>query len=241
MPKRKYFGTGPNKRVIKRRKMSAGVVGAIIPRVSRGYLRTGGRFGRFGGGSGIGGELKFFDTAHNFTIPLAAAVPATGQLVLIPQGVTESTRVGRECIIQSIQCNYAFQMLPAAAATCSANVVAILIQDTQCNGAAAAVTDVYQNNQAVTAMINLDNSKRFKTIKKFRISLNPGAGATTALNSATGFRKFYKKCNIPIVFSSTTGAITEIRSNNLFMIVGTDSNTATVTLLGNTRVRFSDK
>jgi len=65
-----------------------------------GVDRTGGYYGRF---AGRGAELKFFDTATSFSIDTSPEVPATGQLVLIPQGVTESTRVGRKCVIRSIQ------------------------------------------------------------------------------------------------------------------------------------------
>jgi len=78
-----------------------------------GVDRTGGYYGRF---AGRGAELKFFDTATSFSIDTSPEVPATGQLVLIPQGVTESTRVGRKCVIRSIQGRWDLRFNPGAGA-----------------------------------------------------------------------------------------------------------------------------
>jgi len=79
-----------------------------------GYDRTGGSYGRY---AGRGAELKFFDTSLSFLFDTTGEVPATGQLVLIPQGVTESTRVGRKCVIKSVHLKGITQGVPGAAAT----------------------------------------------------------------------------------------------------------------------------
>jgi len=208
---------------------------AFTPPVIPGVTRTGGYYGRF---RGPNAELKFFDTSLNFSFDATLEVPATGQLVLIPQGDTESTRDGRQCTIKSIQIRGVAVYVPGAAATASAVSYLWLVLDTQCNGAAAAATDVMTTTAANTCLINLANSDRFKILKKWVINQNPAAGATTAYNTQSNTIEFYKKCDIPLQYSSTTGAITEIRSNNIFLLAGCWNEDDKVTFGGTCRVRF---
>ena len=49
---------------------------------------------------------------------------------------------------------------------------------------------------------------------------------------------FYKTCNMPIEYDSTTGAITEIRSNNIGVLLL--SRNGVCTFGSKFRVRFSD-
>jgi len=205
----------------------------------KGYSRSSGFYGRFGGASG---EDKFFDTTNSFNFDATGEVPATGQLVLIPQGVTESSRVGRKCTITSIQIKGSLIFIPAAAATAATNIFLFLIQDTQCNGAAAANADVFTGANLGRAFHNLSNSSRFKILKKWVITMVSQAGAATALNNVIRYINYFKRCNIPIEYSSTTGAITEIRSNNIFLMAGTAGQSDdTCSFEGATRVRFSDR
>lgn len=206
-----------------------------IPRSMLGYVRSSMAYAR-----SRQGELKFFDTALSFGVDATGEVPATGQLVLIPQGTGESARVGRLAQIKSIQLRMNLLYQPGAAAAASTNSFIYVVLDTQCNGAAAAVTDVLTGTNLSTALLNLDNSQRFRILKKIRVTFQPGAGVSTAYNSMYKQVEFYKKLNIPIDYSSTTGAITEIRSNNIFLLAGSDGSDDTVTVAGNCRVRYTD-
>ena len=49
---------------------------------------------------------------------------------------------------------------------------------------------------------------------------------------------WYKKVDIPMDWSSTTGAITEIRSNNIFLTAGAAGFDDVVTFSGTCRLRF---
>jgi len=212
--------------------------GAYRRRVAAGYTRTGGYYGRF---TGPNKELKFFDTALSFTVDNTGEVPATGQLALIPQGDTESTRDGRMAYVKSIQIRGVATFAPGAAAVASCNGFIDVVVDTQTNGAAAAVTDVLTSNNMGTALVNIANSARFKILKRFKWSFNPAAGATTALNTVSSKFDFYKKCDIPLTFNGTTGAITELRSNNIFLLAGSDGNgDDLITVIGTCRLRFYD-
>jgi len=244
------------KQATKRRRTQAGKEERYLQKVDRavdrygasavakyfrpGYDRTGGSYGRY---AGRGAELKFFDTATSFNIDTTGEVPVTGQLVLIPQGVTESTRVGRKCVIRSIQARWDVSLTPGAAAAPQSGTYAIyVILDKQANGAAAAFSDVFTGTQATQGFHNLANSQRFVILKKIVRTIEPKAGVSTAFNGSTQHIEFYKKCNIPIEYSSTTGAITEIRSNNIFIIAGSypAPEDDLIGCAGNVRVRFSD-
>jgi len=207
-----------------------------------GYTRTVGFYGRFGSRrarkqSGTKPELKFFDTANSFLFDLTGEVPATGQLALIPQGDTESTRDGRKAVIKSIQIRGIVTFAPGALGTAAAVAYMYLILDKQCNGAAAAITDVFTSNDMSTNLLQLNNSGRFRILKKWVWNLNSQAGVTTAYNNVTRPVEFYKKCNIPMDWNSTAGAITEIRSNNIFLMAGSTVDDVPA-FVGNTRLRF---
>jgi len=207
-----------------------------------GITRTGGFYGRYnrGGhtfGRNGGEELKFFDTDLAFAFDATAEVPTTGQLVLIPQGVTQSTRLGRQCVIKSIQIRGYLEFSPGASTTGIAVSYLYLVLDRQANGAAAAITDVFVNNQPYNNMLNLANSSRFRILKRWIHKFNTGGGIQTAFASVAHQIEFYKRCNIPLEFSSTTGAITEIKSNNLFLMAGSSEDDL-VNMSGTCRVRF---
>lgn len=204
----------------------------------RGFLRTGGFYGRF---SGPDAEMKFFDTAVSFNIDATGEVPATGQWNLIPQGVTESTRVGRKCVLTSIHFRGTALYSPGAAAiACDAAYIYVVL-DKQANGAAAAITDVLTSNNIAVSMVNLANSERFRILKKIPLVFNTGAGVTTAYAPMIKKIEFFKKCHIPLEFSSTTGAITELKSNNVFILAGTaTASDDLINVVGTCRVRFSD-
>jgi len=232
--RRPFKIAGTSTRAKQRFRLSKAARSAVI-QAGRGYLRTGGYFGRYNRGST---ERKFFDTALAFNFDVTAEVPATGQIVLIPQNDTESGRDGRTCTIKSIQIRGSVLFAPAAAATAATTGYLWVVLDTQCNGAAAAVTDVFTSANAWSSMMNLSNSSRFRILKRFIIPVNPSAGATTAYNETVKPFEWFKRCNIPMQFSSTTGAITEIRTNNVFLIAGAVNSDDLLQFSGNARVRF---
>ena len=75
-----------------------------------------------------GEELKFFDTALSFTCDATGEVPATGQLALIPQGYTESTRDGRKATIKSIWIRGQLNFCTSTAATAAGVVYISVVQ-----------------------------------------------------------------------------------------------------------------
>lgn len=223
------------------RVMNAAVTIAANPRL-RGYART---YSRYSGKYRYGrqqAELKFLDTATSFTFDTTGEVPATGQLNLIPQGVGESERIGRKVIIKSIQCRW--RCVPNTTNWIGGVLRLMLVQDTQCNGAAATYSGVggVLEDDTVTAFRNLENTSRFIIHKDWLFSLTPKAGVVGAFNTESRVVQFYKKCSIPIEFDSVaaTGALTTIRSNNLFLLARSSVDDDVVQCLGVVRIRYLD-
>lgn len=191
---------------------------------------------------GLNIEKKFFDTAINFTVDATGEVPATGQLNLIPQGVTESTRVGRTCQLKSIQFRAQVRYDPGTDTRGSTTAYILLVQDRQANGAAAAITDVMTGNDLATAMINMANSERFKIVRRWVVHLDAEAGVAAAYSTSVKDIDDYIKINTSVEFSSTTGAITEIKSNNYFLLASTGVVTTddAIAVVGTCRMRFTD-
>lgn len=188
-------------------------------------------------------ELKFFDTALSFAADATAEVPATGQLNIIPQGDTESSRDGRSCIVKSIEIRGSWQHLPAAAALAGTIVHMYCVLDTQCNKAAAAVTDVFTSANIHSSGLNLANSARFRILKHWSWIFEPKAGVTTAYNQSFKIVDWYEPgLHIPLTWdgSAATGALNTTTSNNLFLICGAFGEDDTATFTGNCRLRFFD-
>ncbi len=220
---------------------------ARIPRfrrgVVRGYTRRSGYYGRYTPGAG---ELKFLDVAViDDTVASAGAIVTS--LNLIPQGITENTRIGRKCTIRKIGW-YMQWDLPAINGTGAApsgdTVRYILYLDKQCNGAAAGITDILESAD-FQAFNNLANKGRFKTLLDRTVSLNysastgAGGAADNDYAAVVSTDEFHHKCNIPIEFNAAAGALTEIRSNNLGILL--ISSGQIMGLISNVRIRFSDR
>lgn len=195
-----------------------------VAKSNRGYARTSGYYGRFSGPRGA--EDKFFDGTRAQVTVTAAGLISNDSLNLIPQGVTESTRVGRKCTLKSLMLRGNCLL---ATTTIQANtddtVRLIIYHDKQANGATAAIGDILDGTPVWNGFNNLANSQRFRILHSEFIEMNTLAGGgPTADDQYADTSKFfscYKKLNMPLEFSSTTGAITEIRSNNIgVMLIG---------------------
>lgn len=185
-----------------------------------GYSRTGGYYGRFGGG-GMGRELKFHDV--DFSNSVVSAIGKIEQLLEIKQGTTESERIGRKCTIKTIGLRVIAKLPPVTVQANSSDTLRfMLILDKQTNGAPATPSEVLQTAD-ILEYKNVANSTRFEIIwdKSITINAQAGAGNGTTDNDTFEMQQwlyYFKKVHIPIEYNNTLGAITEIRSNNLFLL-----------------------
>lgn len=124
----------------------------------------------------------------------------------------------------------------------------ILYCDKQCNGATATVSDILEevtpggNDPTYRSHLNLANMNRFKilhdkTYKMIAPNGGPAAGPIWQSGPDIRYFKIKKRVHLPIEFDSTTGAITEIRSNNIGVLVIGEGGIAVLT--GTYRVRFT--
>ncbi len=196
-----------------------------------------------------GPELKFFDGTMTDAVVASGGVVVLNCMNIIDQGVSEQQRIGRKIVLRSIAFRY-FMTLPEqdAASTPPPNDVLriLIIQDKQCNGTAATVNGdggpLFTND--TNTFNNLNNKSRFVTLMDRTHMLNyqtlasDGAGLVSSASLQENY-SWFKKLNIPLEFSGTTGAITELRSNNLFcVIMGTASHAGFDSRF---RLRFSDE
>ncbi len=197
--------------------------------------------GRYrGGGYDPAKEMKFFDTALTPTNFISGGSIVLSSLNLIPQGAGESQRIGRKCDIKSISMRYAIRFLPSTVAA-DTIVRVIVYQDKQANGAAATVAGIIEDAD-FQSFRNLAEKGRFRTLMDKTVAVNATAAASVATPNNEIFAhsyqyQFHKKCHIPIEFNLGAGALTEIRSNNLgILIIGRDTDLANFECI--VRVRF---
>ncbi len=213
---------------------------SLFRKFRRGHDRTSGYYGinKYMGGRNM--ELKFHDVDLNDAV-VASAGTVTPTVNIIVQGTREIDRIGRKCTIKSI--NWRFQMsLPPGTAVSTTNdtVRVIMFLDKQCNGATAAVLDIIETAD-FQSFNNLANKSRFRTLMDRTYTLNASlSGDGTTVDSAEVVENdaFYLKCDIPVEFDGVNGVITEIRSNNIGVLLISEGGLATFG--SKIRLRFSD-
>jgi len=190
-------------------------------------------------------EMKSFDTALAFTFDITGEIPATGQLALILEGDGNSNRDGQKVQIASIQIKGTLRYAPAAAATAADCCALYLIYDRQPNGLAATVfggadpNSIFTSTNVVEALRMKYNSDRFTIIKHWIWDFNATAGVTTAYNPSIQHLDYYTKCDLEMTFGATAGAVTDLRSGNVFLVAGTAGNSDDlITFSGNARLNF---
>ncbi len=216
--------------------------GMILPQ-QRGFVRTGGYYGRF---AGPGTEYKFHDIDIN-DATVASGGTIQADLLTIPEGNGEEERIGRQITIKKILWRYNIILPSTATATDTSDIVRVmLIQDKQCNGAQPAVADILESDD-YQSFNNLSNSKRFRVLydKTHAMSAHSGSGRGTTDTLSYGEvemqRSWFKNCNMQIEYdnTATTGVITSIRSNNITcLLVGRSGVAAFSSKL---RIRYSDR
>ncbi len=186
------------------------------------------------------------------TIPTAGVIETPtggtqGTMVIIAQGNTKSTRIGRKSVIKQINWRYNISLpsvIDQVGVSTSDTVRVILYQDKQCNGATATVTDILETAD-YQSFNQLANKHRFRILMDRTHDINRLTGWSVSATNSTVFSvensySFYKKCNITIEYDNTgpTGALTTIRSNNICVLL--------ISKIGNAdfdsqfRLRFTD-
>lgn len=184
-------------------------------------------------------DIHSFDTALSFNFDATVEIPATGQLSLITQGDTIASRQGNHINTLSCQIVGVAKLVPAAGAVSASVAEMMLIFDKQPNGAVAAPADVINGTTITAALKNRANDDRFEIVRKWKFPMMPKAGVSTAYNNDVMVLDEYFKFKREFVYGATVGAVTDLRSGNLFLLAGTDGNSDdTIDFQGTFRINF---
>ncbi len=198
-----------------------------------GFDRTGGKF-RFAGSR----ELKFHDVDSSDAI-VAATGAIQPALLTIAQGTNAGNRIGRQITLKSIMVKWSMKLPSTASMTQTVDHCRVMIiQDKQCNGALPTVGNVLLQTDFLS-FNNLDNKRRFRTLMDRQYDFQSAAGIAGPVTGEDMISDtFYKKVSMPIEYSSTSGVIAEVRSNNIFiLLISTDG---LISFDAKVRFRFSD-
>ncbi|AXH75673.1 MAG: coat protein [Cressdnaviricota sp.] len=237
----KYPQKTVKKQAVNRNQVGAGFQRAVV--VQPGNFRLGGAYQR---SNPHNFEKKYWDTGINLSA-IAAVGQCLSSINLIPQDTSKNGRIGNKCTAVNINV-HGVLILPAAVSGVTlvgTRVRIILYVDKQCNGVTAQPADLIKDSPTggtfVNSFRNMDNVDRFIVLKDKTFTMNylTAGTATEAAASVLREYKFNKKCSIPLDYSATTGALTEIRSNNIGMMFISDTNNQ-VSFQQISRVKFSD-
>lgn len=187
--------------------------------------------------------------------PTSSSGGATpGSFVGVWQGDGPYQRTGMKISLKSIELEFTIstlQKLAVANPLNSPSFFVALVLDTQTNGAAATSELVYQNpssnnTAACNPLRNMSYTERFKVLKKMQISWPPisntqnGAGNYSVSGDQRTFRMFKKLRGLQVKYlsGSTTGQITQVVDNSIFLIAYTTDTTTTPNICFNARIRF---
>lgn len=203
--------------------------------------RTRGR--NFGSGRGGFKRRSSFASLHprpefktNRGIAAAQAVDDAGVFVLmngLQLGDAFDDRQGRMITMKSINTNMTVTMHASADST---QFRAMLILDTQPNGALPALSDILQFGSVppVIGQRSVSTIRRFWVIKDKYMSMS-SAGKNNF------FYKHYKRFNVQTRYdASTAGDITDISKNSLFWLFLSNEDTNTPTLELNSQIKYID-
>jgi len=195
-------------------------------------------------------ELKVFDIAVNtYNVN---STPIFQTLCLPQLGSDMTNRIGRKIVLKTVQIRGTLQIADAAIQPPGQQEVAlqrvrmILLWDTQPNGAVPALLDVLTFNDP-SAQLNLDSRDRFKVLRDKMFVLGPYINDTASSKYNTEKSavnvKIFKKLDLETIFSTSTGAVADIKSGNLLCLwLGISAGlNGPAEFVGSYRVRFDDK
>lgn len=173
----------------------------------------------YGGAGAARPEKKFLDV-DIANASVSATLEMLPDIVTVAAGTGESQRVGRKIVVTDIYIRGCPVFNESNVHTVGGDCFRlIVVLDKQCNGAEATALTLLQTN-APESYRNVENFARYDFLvdKYFSVNCTAGAYDGTVAEFADHRGAMYRKhirCQIPIEFSSTTGAITERATNNI--------------------------
>jgi hypothetical protein len=192
-------------------------------------------------------ELKNLDLAIA-EISQVTNLDTASEIVLLngcAQGTAVNQRIGRKAIMRSVRVHG--HVRPFDASTAPHQVEIFIVLDRQVNGSAPNKVNIWNGTSAM-AFPNLDNSYRFKILRRQQFFIGTGdTGAAAGKSLAPGGKAFdlyvkFGKRGLMTHYAGTGSGVDDIRSGALYFIVkssaGTAANSSTVSY--SARVRFTE-
>lgn len=164
-------------------------------------------------------------------------------LNLVPQGATQTTRVGKKIMLKSLQCHGLMQADSTNALTQASYVI---VYDRRPSGALPAITDIF-DTVSPNSFLNDANSGRFKILKRedFTVIGNSTTGAATdkTAYAVDWYYKFPPKYAQTSYKAAGTGAIDDIDEGAIYLVTLGSSVAGTADALfgAGFRLRFYDQ
>lgn len=220
---------GRSRRTTRRR-----TFGRRLGRRQKGFVRTQGYYGKFRSISNplafqrhSSKELKFNDTSQTLFPIAATAALLKDTILIVPQNTTESGRIGRNIVLKKIMFKGEIHLKAQPDTSLSHDIVRIIVYlDKQANGAAAPTNQLLQNVGVVDGLKGINSFRKLSSAKRFVILMDKqyvfnASTASTVIETSRDVKhiEWYINTNIPIEYSSTGGILTEIKQNNIGILV----------------------
>ena len=184
-------------------------------------------------------EQKVVDTLQaNYSMDTSGTVVLLNGVAI---GTDYTDRNGRKIRVSSIQIRGFIR--PSDNGTAPSCVRWMIVYDKQPNGALPTAGDVLRQLNG-TSMLNLSNRDRFRVLvdKQYAIGgISDTATQAYAMSPTVYNVKWYKSCNLDVVFDGTTSAISDLQSGSIFLLtIGTEAAATAATLQASLRIRFTD-
>lgn len=230
MKRQRNYVSSRNRRPIKQ---TAGKrTSVVVP----GVTRTAGAYAR----NMNRDEKKWLDTDHAL-----ATIASTGLFMPTLNGIRigqdVNSRIGNRVCLKNINCYVTAQAAGSNVAGSGDDVVRfILYLDHQANGAAATITDILKGpTPTYDSFRNMNQAERFTILKDKFITLSGLQGAGTGFSAHNP--KFFKvawKGNVFLHFGADTGFASDLRSNNVGILLITKDGDAKVQV--HARIKYTD-
>lgn len=168
---------------------------------------------------------------------LSQAVSSTAvideAISLIQQGNLKVNRDGNQIRVTEIHLKV---KMTQHASTTSNFLRVMIVLDKQCNGIKFGLSDLLDDTQGIpiTQYRELDQTDRFHVFcDKMMTTTNDGG-------DNAWFEYHNMKVNFVMKYDASTGAITDLTSNCLFLLFVSDQTTNTPTVVSNFRIRYVD-
>jgi hypothetical protein len=245
-------------RAMAKRKRSSNGSGSKRRKTGPGYTRRIGNYGRYNAPSGIeltkrtsvgpGRELKYFDRHINGQSINSTTGSIMNLTQLLAQGVAPNQRIGRKIKVHRVSARLRVLKSATTVSNPTQTYRVMVVIDRQTNGTQFTIDDLLDDG-ATTNLTRqfrlLTNSGRFKVLSDKIFTLNHMAPRDTSTSEVAPVATFWQwSANLkgmPIEFDGSTGAVTEVRTNNIYIFYGqgqTDVNHGVSSMSIATRIRY---